>query len=127
MSLRTTMTTSEKVIQKSMTRPRRSVHHTSFLWTLCQELVRSTTGALRWLRYGHPGSFAARQLLRSLPHTPANKDKKEGRGAMPDPRPPCAATPALLPDPLPPDPGGRRSLRTRGRSCRCRAEGGCPG
>ena len=43
MSLRTTMTTSEKVIQKSMTRPRRSVHHTSFLWALCHELVRSTT------------------------------------------------------------------------------------
>jgi hypothetical protein len=37
------MTTSEKVIQKSMTRPRRSVHHTSFLWALFQELVRSTT------------------------------------------------------------------------------------
>jgi len=37
------MTTSEKAIQKSMTLPRRSVHHASFLWELCQELVRSTT------------------------------------------------------------------------------------
>jgi hypothetical protein len=37
------MTTSEKAIQKSMTLPRRSVPHTSFLWELCQELVRSTT------------------------------------------------------------------------------------
>jgi hypothetical protein len=43
MSLRTKMTTSEKAIQKSITRPRRSVHHTSFLWALCHELVRSTT------------------------------------------------------------------------------------
>ena len=43
MSLRTTLTTLEKAIQKSMTRPRRSVHHTSFLWALCHELVRSTT------------------------------------------------------------------------------------
>jgi hypothetical protein len=37
------MTTSEKVTQKSMTCPRLSVHHTSFLWALCQELVLSTT------------------------------------------------------------------------------------
>jgi hypothetical protein len=38
------MTTSEKAIQKSMTRPQRSVHHTSsFLWALCHEFVRSTT------------------------------------------------------------------------------------
>ena len=37
------MITSEKAIQKSMTRPRLSVHHTSFLWALCQEFVRSTT------------------------------------------------------------------------------------
>ena len=37
------MTTSEKAIQKSMTRLRLSVHHTSFLWALCQELVLSTT------------------------------------------------------------------------------------
>jgi hypothetical protein len=36
------MTTLEKAIQKSITRARRSVHHTSFLWALCQELVRST-------------------------------------------------------------------------------------
>jgi hypothetical protein len=36
------MITSEKAIQKSMTVPRLSVHHTSFLWALCQELVRST-------------------------------------------------------------------------------------
>lgn len=33
----------EKAIQKSMTRPCRSVHHTSFLCAFCQELVRSTT------------------------------------------------------------------------------------
>jgi len=37
------ITTSEKATQKSMTRPSRSVHHTSFLWALCQEFVRSTT------------------------------------------------------------------------------------
>jgi hypothetical protein len=37
------MITSEKAIQKSMPRPRLSVHHTSFLWALCRELVRSTT------------------------------------------------------------------------------------
>jgi hypothetical protein len=37
------MITLEKAIQKSMTRPRFSVHHTSFLWALCQELVLSTT------------------------------------------------------------------------------------
>jgi hypothetical protein len=37
------MTTSERATQKSMTDLRRSVHHTSFLWALCQELVRSTT------------------------------------------------------------------------------------
>src|SRR5215217_2917028 len=45
MSLLTTMTTSEKAIQKSMTSPRRSVHQTSFLWAsfACQELIRSTT------------------------------------------------------------------------------------
>ena len=39
-----TMITFEKAIQKSMTRPSLSVHHTSFfLWALLQELVRSTT------------------------------------------------------------------------------------
>jgi hypothetical protein len=37
------MTTSEKATQKSMTLSRRSVHHTNFLWALCQEFVRSTT------------------------------------------------------------------------------------
>ena len=37
------MTTSEKATQKSMTGPRLSVHHRSFLWALCQEFVRSTT------------------------------------------------------------------------------------
>jgi len=43
MSRLTTMITSEKAIQKSMTRPRLSVHHTNFLWALFQEFVRSTT------------------------------------------------------------------------------------
>ena len=37
------ITTSEKATQKSITRSRRSVHHTSFLWALFQEFVRSTT------------------------------------------------------------------------------------
>ncbi len=37
------MTTSEKATQKSMTCPCLSVHHTSFLWALCHELVLSTT------------------------------------------------------------------------------------
>ncbi len=37
------MITSEKATQKSITRPRLSVHHTSFLWALFQELVLSTT------------------------------------------------------------------------------------
>ena len=40
---RLTMITSEKAPQKSITPPFRSVHHTSFLWALCQELARSTT------------------------------------------------------------------------------------
>ena len=40
------MITSEKATQKSITRPRLSVHHTSFLWALCQELVLSTTQRL---------------------------------------------------------------------------------
>ena len=40
------MTASEKANQKSTTRPRRSVHHTSFLWAFCQELVRSMTQRL---------------------------------------------------------------------------------
>jgi hypothetical protein len=33
----------EKAIQKSITCPSLSVHHTSFLCAFCQELVRSTT------------------------------------------------------------------------------------
>jgi hypothetical protein len=37
------ITTSENATQKSITLPTRSVHHTTFLWALCQELVRSTT------------------------------------------------------------------------------------
>jgi len=37
------MITFEKVTQKFTTRPRRSVHHTSFLWALLHELVLSTT------------------------------------------------------------------------------------
>jgi hypothetical protein len=37
------MTTSEKATQKSITLPTRSVHHSNFLWALCQELVLSTT------------------------------------------------------------------------------------
>jgi hypothetical protein len=37
------MTTLENAIQKSTTRPSLSVHYTSFLWVLLQELVRSTT------------------------------------------------------------------------------------
>jgi hypothetical protein len=40
------MTTSEKATQKSITFPTRSVHHISFLWALCQALVRSTTHLL---------------------------------------------------------------------------------
>lgn len=36
------MTTSENVTQKSITRPRLSVHHFSFLYALCHEFVRST-------------------------------------------------------------------------------------
>ena len=43
MSRLTMMIASEKAIHKSMTRPRRSVHQSSFLWALCQEFVRSTT------------------------------------------------------------------------------------
>ena len=37
------ITTSENATQKSIALPTRSVHHTSFLWALCHELVRSTT------------------------------------------------------------------------------------
>ncbi len=44
MSLLTMMITLEKAIQKSMTRSSLLVHHTSFLWALCQEeFVLSTT------------------------------------------------------------------------------------
>jgi hypothetical protein len=43
MSRLTMITTSEKATQKSITLPARSVHHTSFLWALCHEPVRSTT------------------------------------------------------------------------------------
>ena len=37
------MTTLENVIQKSITRSRRSVHHTGFLWASCQGFFLSTT------------------------------------------------------------------------------------
>jgi hypothetical protein len=40
------ITTSEKAIQKSITLPARSVHHTSFLWALCHALVLCTTHLL---------------------------------------------------------------------------------
>ena len=40
------MITSEKATQKATTFPRLSVHHTSFLWALFQEPVRSTTHRL---------------------------------------------------------------------------------
>ena len=40
------MTTSEKATQKSITLALLSVHHTSFLWALCHELVLSTTHRL---------------------------------------------------------------------------------
>jgi predicted butyrate kinase (DUF1464 family) len=46
MSLHTMMTISEKATQKSMTRPLTLRNQTSFLWALCQELVRSTTQRL---------------------------------------------------------------------------------
>ncbi len=36
------MSTLEKATQNSTTHACRSVHHTSFLWALCQEFVRST-------------------------------------------------------------------------------------
>lgn len=39
-------TTLENETQKSTTRPRLSVHHSNFLWALCQELVRSMTQRL---------------------------------------------------------------------------------
>ena len=37
------MITFEKLIQKSITRPFLSVHHTNFLCAFCQEFVLSTT------------------------------------------------------------------------------------
>jgi hypothetical protein len=40
------MITAEKASQKSITVSRRSVHHTSFLYALVQEFVRSTTQRL---------------------------------------------------------------------------------
>jgi hypothetical protein len=43
MSRLTIITTSEKATQKSITRPRFSVHHTTFFWALCHEFVRPTT------------------------------------------------------------------------------------
>ena len=43
MSRLTMITTLENATQKSMTLPALSVHHTSFLWALCHELVLSTT------------------------------------------------------------------------------------
>jgi hypothetical protein len=39
----TVIITSEKATHKSMTLPSLCVHYTSFLWALCQELVRSTS------------------------------------------------------------------------------------
>ncbi len=36
------MTTLENAIQKSIARPRRSVHRTSFSWAFCQGFVLST-------------------------------------------------------------------------------------
>ena len=39
----TTMITSENATQNPSTRPRLSVHHTSFLYALCHEFVLSTT------------------------------------------------------------------------------------
>ena len=37
------ITTLEKATQKSITFPTLSVHHISFLWALCHELLRSRT------------------------------------------------------------------------------------
>jgi hypothetical protein len=67
MSLLTVMITSEKASQKSMTLPVRSVHHTSFLWALCQEFVRSTTQRFVALRgAGLPFSEISTSRLRSF-------------------------------------------------------------
>jgi hypothetical protein len=54
------ITTSEKAIQKSMTRSQRSVHHTSFLWALLHELVRSTTQRL--VTVSEPAYLSRRSL-----------------------------------------------------------------
>src|SRR5215208_3252895 len=62
MSRLTMITTSEKATQKSITRPSLSVHHTSFLWALCQEFVLSTTHRKPAVS---GGSLA---LLRDHPH-----------------------------------------------------------
>jgi hypothetical protein len=50
MSLLTTISTSEKATQKSMTSPRRTVYHTSFLWdgtSSRRTRPASTTRAIR--------------------------------------------------------------------------------
>ena len=59
-------TTSEKAIQKSATRPRRSVHHASFLWALYQEPVRSTTH-----RFGAPSAAGSPSRKGDLGDEPA--------------------------------------------------------
>jgi hypothetical protein len=63
------ITTSEKVTQKSITLPARSVHHTSFLWALCHALVLSTThryvaqngAGLPFSEISHPRPRASRR------------------------------------------------------------------
>lgn len=66
MSRPTVMITAEKAIQKSMTRARRSVHHTSFLWALVQACVRSTTHRLPAVTgAGFPFSAISAQRLRA--------------------------------------------------------------
>jgi hypothetical protein len=60
------MTASERAIQKSTTLPRRSVHHASFLWAFCQELVRSTSQrfvALKGAGLPFPGDFGDEPAL----------------------------------------------------------------
>ena len=72
MSPLTMMTTSEKATQKSTTRPRLSVHHTSFLWALCQEHdpEREMFGFARLQvlvdEYGGDGGSLAERLLGEL-------------------------------------------------------------
>ena len=67
------ITTSENATQKSITLPTLSVHHTSFLWALCHELVRSTThrllaqngAGLPFPEISHPRpSFSSRSRVR---------------------------------------------------------------